>query len=100
MCVHVSAVSFNPVPWACGEPFCRGTVQTKLGDLLNTSGLQKQTTAVEERSLKTKTRVLSSCHYLPVFSLISHRTLKRAGFIRWQFNACFLAERRCVIRKQ
>lgn len=26
----------------------------------------------------------------PVFSLISHRTLKRAGFIRWQFRACFL----------
>lgn len=27
---------------------------------------------------------------LPVFSLISQSTLKRAGFIRWQFNACFL----------
>ena len=27
---------------------------------------------------------------LPVFSLISHRTLKSAGFILWQFRACFL----------
>lgn len=27
---------------------------------------------------------------LPVLSLISHRTLKRAGFILWQFKACFL----------
>lgn len=27
---------------------------------------------------------------LPVFSLISHKTLNKAGFIRWQFNACFL----------
>lgn len=27
---------------------------------------------------------------LPVFSLISHKTLKRAGFILWQFSACFL----------
>lgn len=26
----------------------------------------------------------------PVFSLISQRTLKRAGFILWQFRACFL----------
>lgn len=28
--------------------------------------------------------------HVPVFSLISHSTLKRAGFIRWQFRACFL----------
>lgn len=27
---------------------------------------------------------------LPVFSLISHRTLKSAGFILWQLRACFL----------
>lgn len=27
---------------------------------------------------------------LPVFSLISHKTLKSAGFILWQFRACFL----------
>lgn len=27
---------------------------------------------------------------LPVFSFISHKTLKRAGFILWQFSACFL----------
>lgn len=27
---------------------------------------------------------------VPVFSLISHRTLKRVGFILWQFKACFL----------
>ena len=26
----------------------------------------------------------------PVFSLISQRTLNSAGFIRWQFNVCFL----------
>ena len=26
----------------------------------------------------------------PVFSFISHKTLKRAGFILWQFSACFL----------
>ena len=31
--------------------------------------------------------------HVPVFSLISHRTLKRAGFMRWQFRACFLGER-------
>ena len=31
--------------------------------------------------------------HIPVFSLISHRTLKRAGFMRWQFRACFLGER-------
>lgn len=30
---------------------------------------------------------------LPVFSLISHRTLNRAGFILWQFSACFLQNR-------
>lgn len=30
---------------------------------------------------------------LPVFSLISHSTLNKAGFIRWQFRACFLQER-------
>lgn len=28
--------------------------------------------------------------FLPVFSLISHRTLKSAGFILWQFSPCFL----------
>lgn len=27
----------------------------------------------------------------PVFSLISQSTMKRAGFIPWQFRACFLA---------
>lgn len=27
---------------------------------------------------------------LPVFSFISHKTLKRAGFILWQLSACFL----------
>lgn len=27
---------------------------------------------------------------VPVFSFISHNTLKRAGFILWQFSACFL----------
>lgn len=27
---------------------------------------------------------------IPVFSFISHKTLKRAGFILWQFSACFL----------
>jgi hypothetical protein len=27
---------------------------------------------------------------LPVFSLISHSTLKRAGFMRWQLSVCFL----------
>ena len=26
----------------------------------------------------------------PVFSFISQRTENRAGFIRWQFNVCFL----------
>lgn len=35
----------------------------------------------------------------PVFSLISHRTLKRAGFIRWQFSACFLEETRGSVSK-
>lgn len=29
----------------------------------------------------------------PVFSLISQSTLKRAGFILWQFRACFLQEK-------
>lgn len=29
---------------------------------------------------------------LPVFSLISQRTLKSAGFILWQLSACFLQE--------
>lgn len=29
---------------------------------------------------------------VPVFSLISQRTLNRAGFILWQFKACFLQE--------
>lgn len=29
---------------------------------------------------------------VPVFSLISQRTLNRAGFILWQFRACFLQE--------
>lgn len=28
----------------------------------------------------------------PVFSLISQSTLNRAGFILWQFRACFLQE--------
>ena len=28
--------------------------------------------------------------HLPVFSFISHRTLNSAGFILWQFKACFL----------
>lgn len=27
---------------------------------------------------------------LPVFSLISHRTLNSAGFMRWQLRVCFL----------
>lgn len=31
-----------------------------------------------------------SSRVLPVFSLISHKTLKSAGFILWQFRACFL----------
>lgn len=31
-----------------------------------------------------------SMKILPVFSLISQRTLKRAGFILWQFSPCFL----------
>ena len=35
---------------------------------------------VEEQILNNK----------PVFSLISHNTVNKAGFIRWQFNACFL----------
>lgn len=30
---------------------------------------------------------------LPVFSLISQRTLNKAGFIRWQFSVCFLKEK-------
>lgn len=30
---------------------------------------------------------------LPVFSLISHKTLKSAGFILWQFRACFLKDK-------
>lgn len=30
--------------------------------------------------------------------LISHRTPKRAGFMRWQFRACFLGERREKLR--
>lgn len=32
----------------------------------------------------------NSIDFLPVFSLISHKTLKSAGFILWQFKACFL----------
>lgn len=32
-------------------------------------------------------------HNLPVFSFISHKTLKRAGFILWQFSACFLKKK-------
>lgn len=30
-------------------------------------------------------------YHSPVFSLISQSTENRAGFIRWQFNVCFLA---------
>lgn len=30
---------------------------------------------------------------LPVFSFISHKTLKRAGFILWQLSACFLKKK-------
>ena len=30
----------------------------------------------------------------PVFSLISQRTLNKAGFIRWQFKVCFLKGKR------
>lgn len=30
---------------------------------------------------------------VPVFSLISHKTLKRAGFILWQLRACFLKQK-------
>lgn len=29
----------------------------------------------------------------PVFSLISHKTLNNAGFIRWQLSACFLSRK-------
>lgn len=36
---------------------------------------------------------------LPVFSLISQSTLKRADFIRWQFRACFLKGSRGMVRK-
>ena len=45
-----------------------------------------------------ETRARKSCQYLPVFSLISHSTVKRAGFMRWQLRACFLNGR--VMGKQ
>lgn len=30
----------------------------------------------------------------PVFSLISHKTENRAGFILWQFKVCFLKKKK------
>ena len=34
--------------------------------------------------------IMTRKQYIPVFSLISQRTLKSAGFILWQFSVCFL----------
>lgn len=48
-------------------------------------GISLRNTMKGERERKAKEN--SS---LPVFSLISHKTLKSAGFILWQFKACFL----------
>lgn len=49
--------------------------------------------AIENSILSPELRNQRGTH-IPVFSLISHRTLKRAGFIRWQFRACFLGRNR------
>lgn len=39
-----------------------------------------------EDILENKTR----SYYSPVFSFISHKTLNKAGFMRWQLRECFL----------
>lgn len=48
----------------------------------NRSGSRKQKTAAQRCGPRNEN--------LPVFSFISHKTLKSAGFILWQFSACFL----------
>lgn len=43
---------------------------------------------IGERAKSSKQKKLKQ--NVPVFSFISHKTLNRAGFILWQFSACFL----------
>lgn len=47
-------------------------------------------TCVSSKAKKTNQQTQGKKENLPVFSFISHKTLKRAGFILWQFSACFL----------
>lgn len=52
--------------------------------------LQMKISRVARGEDKRQQRDGAAGENLPVFSLISHKTLKRAGFILWQFSACFL----------
>lgn len=44
----------------------------------------------DKKKPSTQKKVQGEKQNSPVFSFISHKTLKRAGFILWQFSACFL----------
>lgn len=47
---------------------------------------------IGERAKSSKQKKLKQ--NVPVFSFISHKTLNRAGFILWQFSACFLKKKK------
>ncbi len=64
------------MPW-----YTKKTLKWKIFSVASAEGKQTPKLQQTKETLKQN---------LPVFSLISHKTLKRAGFILWQFSACFL----------
>jgi hypothetical protein len=63
--------------------------QTKFSNK-NTKTICNERTALAFMELYTNDKYWLWLSVLPVFSLISHSTLKRAGFMRWQLRVCFL----------